>query len=493
MYLVLLGFSSILAIVASEKFLINNEKCKIPDFPVFSDDVKKYHTKLYYINCNNSQLLTYTTVENNTAYLHIDRKALDSTSQAIDCCYKYVSRKGSKDRPDAGIEYSKCHPFNSTVALEQSFVSVECKLGANKTFKNAHSTIVITKAVEEKLKKFKKEAKKRPLSVLFMLIDAVSRLNFERTMPLTKKFLLANNFTEYIAYNKIDDNSFPNFNALITGLNLKQSNEICKPTQVGGLDKCPMIWYDFRNFGYATAYAEDWPDISTYNYQKKGFKNPPTDYYFKPYMEAATKLGVKNYDNMPYCAGPETQGERIMNIAKDFSKTFKDQPSFGAFWMNTFSHDRLSSPSRMDEKFKAFVEDIKREGILDRSMVVVFADHGFRYEYKNTNQGWYEDKLPMNFISLPKWFQEEYPKKYQNFKDNSKKFTSTYDFYLTLQDILALSVENYTMTGSKACATCASFFAEHPEGRGCADVGISTYWCTCHPKKKSAILQNILP
>uniref|UniRef100_A0A6P7FGG3 Uncharacterized protein LOC114330046 n=1 Tax=Diabrotica virgifera virgifera TaxID=50390 RepID=A0A6P7FGG3_DIAVI len=308
MYLFLLGFSSILAIAASEEFIVNNEKCKIPDFPVFSEDVKPYYKKLHYHSCNHSQLLTYTSVENNKAYLHLDRTSLNS--EKIDCCYKYVTRKGKKDEPDVGIEYSKCHPFNSTVALEGNIVSVECKLSNNKEFKNAHSTIVITKAVEEKLKKFKKETKKRPLSVLFMLIDGVSRLNMERQMPLTKKFLLANNFTEFRPYSKVEDNSFPNFNALITGLNRDQSIKICKPFDVGGLDKCPMLWYDFRDLGYATAYAEDWPGLSTYNDIYKGFVKPPTDYYFRPYMEAATDLGDQPYvDTMPYCAGPESQGK----------------------------------------------------------------------------------------------------------------------------------------------------------------------------------------
>ncbi|CAG9831126.1 unnamed protein product [Diabrotica balteata] len=122
-------------------------------------------------------------------------------------------------------------------------------------------------------------------------------------------------------------------------------------------------------------------------------------------------------DTMPFCAGPETQGERILNIAKDFSTTFKDQPNFGIFWMNTFSHNYLNSPSRMDQTFKKFMEDLKTEGILDRSMVVLLADHGMRFgRIRQTIQGWYEERLPMNFISLPPWFKEEYPRKYQNFK-----------------------------------------------------------------------------
>ncbi|XP_028146046.2 uncharacterized protein LOC114339588 [Diabrotica virgifera virgifera] len=484
-WFLLVGFFHIFAIVTTEDYIINNEKCKMPNFPAYSEETNPFYISLPYINCTDSNLLTYTSVKNNTAYLHIDRDNLDqyySTRDMIDCCYSYVRREGSENFPDIGISFSTCTPFNSTVALQEDIVSVKCYLDADKIYENVHTTIVVTEAVKQKLQKFqiRKESKRRPLSVLFIVIDSVARLNFERTMPLTREFILENNFTDYMAYSKIDDNTFPNFNALITGLNLKQSNEICKPYEIGQLNKCPMIWYDFRDSGYATAYAEDWAEISTYNYLKKGFTNPPTDYYFKPYMEAAKGLGTTFIDTMPFCAGPETQGERILDIAKDFSTTFKDQPNFGIFWMNTFSHNYLNTPSRMDQTFKKFMEDLKSEGILDSSMVVLLADHGMRFgRIRQTNQGWYEERLPMNFISLPPWFKEEYPRKYQNFKDNSKKLTSTYDFYLTLQDILAMSVSNYTMTGSKACPTCASFFAEIPEKRSCSKAGVPERWCTC--------------
>lgn len=64
----------------------------------------------------------------------------------------------------------------------------------------------------------------------------------------------------------------------------------------------------FSNFGFATAYAEDWSQITTFNYLKKGFKEKPTDYYFKPYMDALVLLETQYQDTMPFCAGPESQG-----------------------------------------------------------------------------------------------------------------------------------------------------------------------------------------
>lgn len=482
MVFLLLTFYCIYFVAAIEDFIINNEKCKMPNFPAFSEETNLIYKYLPYVNCTDLDLLTYTSVNNNTGYLHIKNENLDryyAKNDTIDCCYSYVMRHGTIEYPDVGIKVTDCFPFNSTVELENDTVWVKCYLGADKIYENVHSIIIVTEEVKNRIN-FQQEKKKRHLSVLFIVIDSVARLNFERTMPLTRNFILENNFTEFVGYNKIDDNTFPNFNALLTGLNLKQSNKICQPTLVGMLDKCPMIWYDYRNAGYATAYAEDWADISTFNYLKKGFENPPTDYYFKPYMEASKTISTVLVDTMPFCAGPESQGERVLKVAKDFAVAFKNNPSFGIFWMNTFSHNSINSPSRMDQIFKTFFEELRNESILDDSMVVLLADHGIRFgDIRQTIQGWYEERLPMNFISIPTWFQQDYPIKYENFKNNSKKLTSTYDLYVTLQDVLSLSVDNYTTTGSRVCKNCTSLFSEIPEKRSCSEAGIPEKWCAC--------------
>lgn len=185
---------------------------------------------------------------------------------------------------------------------------VKCYFGADIIYSNVHMPIVYSTEMREKKAGNNFRTDSSPISVLFIVIDSISRLNLVRTMNRTRNYLLENGFIEFVGYNKIADNTFPNFNALITGLNLQQSNEKCKPTEVGGLDNCPMIWYDFRKAGYVTAYAEDWASITTYNYLKKGFQLPPTDFYFKPYMEAAERLDTDGLDGMLHCTGPTTEG-----------------------------------------------------------------------------------------------------------------------------------------------------------------------------------------
>ncbi|KAG5865513.1 hypothetical protein JTB14_023339 [Gonioctena quinquepunctata] len=471
--------------LASDDFLIDTANCQMTYFSAFSEETNTVYVSLPYVNCSTLDLLTYTTIENNTAYLHIRKELFQyyGSKEDVDCCFSYVSRNGTPDEPDIGVSFSPCLSFSSSVALEEDTVLANCFLRGNKIYENTHSPLVVTDKVKKKLSKQSRKRKhstKKPLSVLFVVVDSVSRLNLARTMPSTKKKLLENNFIEFIGYNKIDDNTFPNFNALLTGLNLKQSYSTCRPRLVGGLDQCPMIWYDFRDKGYVTAYAEDWASISTYNYEKKGFDKPPTDYYFKPYMEASEMLSTLIVDTMPHCSGPESQGERILNLAKDFATTFKGHPYFGIFWMNTFSHNYINTPTRMDEKITNFLEELNQHGVFNESMVVFLSDHGIRFgDIRKTIQGWYEERLPMNLISLPPWFQEAYPEKYENFKRNAKKLTSTYDLYMTLQEVLALSVDNHVVTSSKACASCRSFFSEIPERRTCKQAGVSDIWCTC--------------
>ena len=42
-----------------------------------------------------------------------------------------------------------------------------------------------------------------------------------------------------------------------------------------------FIWKNSLDAGYRTYYAEDSPQISTFNYGKAGFHEPPCDYYHR--------------------------------------------------------------------------------------------------------------------------------------------------------------------------------------------------------------------
>lgn len=92
--------------------------------------------------------------------------------------------------------------------------------------------------------------------------------------------------------------------AILTGKNNSQSYEECDPKRVGALNKCPFIWQNFQELGYATAYAEDEASISSFNYHKYGFLTPPVDHYLRPFTIAAEKyLHVSKESGLKICLG----------------------------------------------------------------------------------------------------------------------------------------------------------------------------------------------
>lgn len=273
--------------------------------------------------------------------------------------------------------------------------------------------------------------------------------------------------------------------AILTGYNNSLAYGRCDPRTPGKLEKCPFVWSDYRAAGYVTAYGEDEASISTFNYHKVGFQTPPTDYYMRPYMLAAEKnLKIKRKHSLTFCLGFKHAVDHIYDYAMDFATQYRDEPSFGLFWTNTFSHNDISDPTSMDQKMENYLIDLGRRDILNKSMVVFFSDHGLRFgPVRHLITGWLEERLPFMFIWLPPWFRDEHPEIVQNLKINRNRLTNPYDLHMTLKHILELSGRVETLPPATSCANCQSLFREMPWNRSCEETSIASHWCTCAPYK----------
>lgn len=272
----------------------------------------------------------------------------------------------------------------------------------------------------------------------------------------------------------------------MVGYNSTMAYNVCEPTKSGKLETCPFLWKDFRDAGYVTAYGEDEASISTFNYHKKGFVEPPTDFYLRPYMLAAEKnLHVRLKHSLKLCLGYKHSADHIYDYALDFATTYKNDPSFGLFWTNTFSHNDISDPSSMDNKIKSYLLELETREILNNSMVVFFSDHGIRFgPVRHLVTGWLEERLPFIFIWLPEWFRDEYPEIVEALKINRNRLTNPYDLHMTLKHIIELSGRvSKPKPPAESCALCQSLFKEMPWNRSCDDSAIVSHWCTCSPYK----------
>ncbi len=76
-------------------------------------------------------------------------------------------------------------------------------------------------------------------NILFVGLDSISRINFDRHFPITAKLLKNYKFYTMYGYNKVADNTFVNLTPLLTGHYVE---EIWNETITEFFNYFPFIW-----------------------------------------------------------------------------------------------------------------------------------------------------------------------------------------------------------------------------------------------------------
>lgn len=445
-----------------EKFLVNTEHCKIPAYDVEDPTMMNLIEYEEYKPCMKGFPIT------DVVYMaSVKKYSLRMIRETPDICYYgdntiIANQKLSKE---------------VYLRIESEFAYVVCKNSiGHQTYMNFHTLIPYKPEVSSRNNTWTTN-KRKPPSILVFGIDTMSRLNFFRTMLATSRTVLndTNEWFPLEGYNKVGRNTFPNLMAVLKGWSESDVYRICDPVN-NYLDvHCPLIWKDFQKRGYVTAYAEDFDKYSTFKFLTKGFKNPPTDYYFIPMFEQASTLESGK------CIGYKYEPEMVYEYAIDFAKRFKNTPYFGFFWTNDFSHHYISEPSTMDSKINEYMKELISGDTLDNTIVFLMSDHGVRYGTPREVPyiGRHEDFLPLMYIRLPKYLKEERPDIVHALKANKNSLTSHFDTYMTFKNILGMAESKDSPSISSGCPTCQSYFKEIKQHRSCALAGIPPEYCAC--------------
>lgn len=276
--------------------------------------------------------------------------------------------------------------------------------------------------------------------------------------------------------------TYDNLIALLLGYGADVSNKKCSSNRVGDLENCPFLWRNFRDNGYVTAYVEDVMYVSTFNYRKNnGFIQTPTDSYLRPFFIALEKFLPKPIHGFQIvCLGYTLYSDYIFQSARDFASVYLDDPHFGLFWTNAFSHDDINLDFNMDQNIKWNIEELERRGILEHDMVIFMSDHGMTHgPIMETESGWYEDRMPFMLIWLPEWFRNEHPDFASALKINRNRLTTPFDIHSTLKHVLRLSGRIDYLPPSKSCSKAQSLFYKVPLNRSCHAACIPKHYCIC--------------
>lgn len=184
--------------------------------------------------------------------------------------------------------------FVDRMKIPFEFIRIECFDGQKKSFYRDHHAQIIPKpglnisqTIRENPTIFGKDAKER-LSVLIIGLDSTSRGNIVRHFPKLRSFLLNKmKAFELKRFNKVQKNTVVNLVPFLYGKYVneieqkfvKESNLFSKHFYDDIIKN--FIWNDFQKLNYKTLFAEDAYYMATFNYLTRGFRNPPTDYYYR--------------------------------------------------------------------------------------------------------------------------------------------------------------------------------------------------------------------
>lgn len=461
-------------------FAINTPGCRIPFMDPFDEHIRKFIEKPDVPKCNKGIPALY---QSNLTSIFLVNSSLvlynitDPTE--LRCCYKTFWRLSPKhNQNDDKVKYSKeCFNVSDGANIDDEFIEVLCTYDNNTIYKDMFSFVPLKNTTPVAVNK------PRPLNVLVVGLDAVSRLNFHRQMPETLIYLKNMQIVELLGYNKVADNTFPNLIPVLTGMSEAELKNSCWPSSKDHFDKCPFLWYDYKQKGYTTVYGEDSSWMGLFNYQRKGFQKQPTDYSYNFFSRIAEKaIGNQHSMNVDMCEGARMVYKDLLNYIQKFVVTMdkNDLPYFGFFWGASLSHDYLNKPSMGDEDYRDFFKSLYGEGHLEHTALIFMSDHGIRWGgIRQTYQGRMEERLPFLMLYLPEWYKKQHLRAYINLQRNTRRLTTPFDLHETLKDLL--NPFNLTEDHLETTQTSRgySLFKEISPKRTCEDADIASHWCTC--------------
>ncbi|XP_054160221.1 uncharacterized protein LOC128958398 [Oppia nitens] len=405
-------------------------------------------------------------------------------------CYIFELKR--KRGMDSKVFYgSKIGPINNyfNVTTDTDAVRVECyRKTTKKLSKKAQTEIAVKYKVFDQIvpliparslnTKNSGTVRQDIPNVLMLGIDSISWLNFKRHFSLTKTLAERYGFYPIYGYNKIGDNTFPNLMAILTGNFYDHYwNESMRDTKY--FDDLPFIWKEFAKQNLMTAFIEDLPRYSLFNFNRKGFIDAPTDYYLRP-ISLAINQQLKRY-----CYKNQMEIEFYYNYTYDLinALTQRQQNYFAFIFMAHLTHNNANYAGYADLPLYALLHKLFDQNLMENTILFLFSDHGIRFgKIRSTASGMLEERLPFLYVYIPEHYKTTSID--HNLVVNSHRLTSPFDIYATLMHI----------TRGKPIPNLShgrSLFDEIPMNRSCQSEQISEHWCTCTQRNQLSTYGNI--
>ena len=475
-----------------------NSACVITDIDPFDKSILQYLWHPDPIICQPSPSMVYI---DNAGILQINTSA--TKGKNIVCYYQVVNRTD-----DNNVNLCDKQKYLNPVYISSDFLNVECYLDNSKIFEKVLYNVDFKSVTD---KKDIAEESQENLSVFIFGVDSVSRLSAERKLLKTISFL-RNDLKAYTfkGYTSVGGVTYSNLIPALTGKPAYSKELPNLNPRTDYTDPYPFIWKDYARKKYVTMFSEDFPEISIFNYMLKGFKDPPTDHYLRPYYIARNTLhpiqwkanqvmmflenkSIKfgKYSSLCYQNSPKHK-IHLDHYAK-FISQYKGRRKFAFSWITEISHDYMNFLELLDGDLYQMIKTLKRNGHLQNSIFILFGDHGPRTdEMRNTPIGRIEERMPLLTIYIPEHIKQRYPNLDRAMTENQNRLTSPYDLYETLKQIAEGNFRSLSVDSARPYPRGISMFRPIPEDRTCADGSIPEHSCACYTAHNVTIDKAII-
>ncbi|EFP07084.1 hypothetical protein CRE_12874 [Caenorhabditis remanei] len=466
-----------------------NSECVIPEVDPWDPSILSYFSKPSPLVCSPVQEKVVKSFKNGV--ITFDADIIKNAK-----CYKVVVSH-DENVTDLDVKYDPEIPIDLSksfsIEIPEEFFQISCEsenMLHTEIFKYNYAQ-VIPKKTNLKNKTIENSSLDFP-SVIMIGLDSMSRSNFIRQMPKTYKYMQDSGFIDMKGHMKIHDNTYGNILAILTGKRGVSVQEF--PAEMNeswhiAFDDFDFVWKTFSENGYATLFAEDRPDIGTFTYKNllNGFLQKPTDHYLRPFWISAfwslisRRSAPSCYDNQPQHKIQLEYLEKTKSVVYTvlfdrFLEKYDKKRKFAFWWSQDMSHGFLNLIGRTDDDFEGFFK--KNEKRLDDSIVIVFSDHGHRYDkIRETVIGRIESRMPFHSIKIPDGVRKKYPHIVENLLANSKLMTTQFDVNDSLRKVAIGKIgEKLSQTNQKRSY---SYFDPFPKRTGCFEAGIPSDFCPC--------------
>ena len=327
----------------------------------------------------------------------------------------------------------------------------------------------------------------KPLTVINLFLDSISRKNFYRHLPATTEFLNAlsgDKFRvfDYKLHEALGDNSVPNLYPLWTGEfftgQSKEEREYNK-VQVRDILGDQALWNLMRSRGWATLFAAEF--CNNYFAYAAGKKPAVHHLASRFWCAAEAKAGFNDISTAQRCIGNKNSHQFMLNYTLQFVQEYSGLNKY-AHVMSVTAHESTGTVIRsLDSDLRDFLQKITETS--DELVLFLAADHGMRYgEWYKLENGGQEHRMPMLFVVVSQGLLKRLGHAAESLAFNANRLFTKFDMRSSIEHLsLVPYLDSYRSTDlfPNASEAVSIFLHKISDERNCESVGIDAEYCIC--------------